>query len=104
MPSMQRRGRRRSSAGSSEGPRGGCDLRVLKTESWRTRLDEADGKNSLLQKISKYWVVMKAKLGAAVFLNVKKVCFFLSAYVYVLGPEGMDVNASNLNVNLKPVA
>lgn len=50
---------------------GGCDLGVVRTESWRkTTLDKVDGKNSLLQKISKYWVGMKAKLGTAVFFNI----------------------------------
>ena len=43
----------------------GCDLGTVKT-----RLDKADGKNSLLQKISKYWVGMKSKLVTAVFFNV----------------------------------
>lgn len=50
---------------------GGCDLGALKTESWRkTRLDKVDGKTSLLQKIFKDWVGMKAKLGTVVFLNI----------------------------------
>lgn len=48
-----------------DGSMAGCDLGTVKT-----RLDKADGKNSLLQKISKYWVGMKSKLVTAVFFNV----------------------------------
>lgn len=47
---------------------------------------------------------MKAKLGTAVCLFLTwKVCFF-SLHVYILGPEGMDIKLSNLNVSLNPVA
>lgn len=36
------------------------------------KLDKAAGKSSLLKRISKYWVGMKAKLGPAVFFNLEK--------------------------------
>lgn len=39
----------------------------------------------------------KAELGTAVFFNVEK-CSFSIIHVYILGPEGMNVKHSNLNV------
>lgn len=68
---------------------GGCDLGVVKTV-----LEEK-------HKISKDWAGMRAKLGTAC---VTYRVFFLSAHVYILGLEGMDVKLSNLNVNLNPAA
>lgn len=61
---------------------GGCDLGVLKPESWRkTRLDKVNGKTNLLMKVSKDWVDMKAKLRTALFLKVYKVCFFFCLHM-----------------------
>lgn len=85
-------------------PAGGSCLGVVKFGSWRkTRLAKADEENGLLQNMSKHWVGMKAKLGTAVFFNIDR-GLFLPACVYVLGPEGMDIKFSNLNVSLNPVA
>lgn len=84
---------------------GGCDLGVLKPESWRkTRLDKVNGKTNLLMKVSKDWVDMKAKLRTALFLKVYKVCFFSVCICVHFRSRGMDAKLSNLNVNLNPVA